>query len=75
MAWMGCSLMYVCLCKGITENQIRDAVDQGAESLRAVRDTLGVSTQCGKCSCLAREVVRDALETPSSGVKMFGAVA
>ncbi len=55
--------MYVCLCKGITDSQIRDAVSAGAESIREVRDQLGVMSQCGKCSTLAREVVKNALET------------
>ena len=53
--------MYVCLCKGITDSQIRDAVDNGAESLRAVRKQLGVASQCGKCACLAREVISETL--------------
>jgi bacterioferritin-associated ferredoxin len=26
-----------------------------------VRETLGVATQCGKCACLAKQVVRDTL--------------
>lgn len=55
--------MYVCLCKGVTDSAIRDAVDTGAESLRQVRDQLGVATQCGKCACLAREIISDHLQT------------
>jgi bacterioferritin-associated ferredoxin len=53
--------VYVCLCKGITDRQIRHAVDAGAGSYRAVRECLGVATQCGKCGCLARDIVRNAL--------------
>ena len=49
--------MYVCLCKGVTDGQIRDAIYEGCCSFREVRDTLGVATQCGKCTCLARQVV------------------
>ncbi|MFT6276087.1 MAG: bacterioferritin-associated ferredoxin, partial [Halioglobus sp.] len=41
--------MYVCICKGITDTQIRAAVEDGASSLREVRNTLGVASQCGKC--------------------------
>jgi len=67
--------MYVCVCKGITDSQIRNAVNEGAESLRAVRDTLGVATQCGKCSCLAREIVRETLESQSLNEPAFYAVA
>ena len=32
--------MYVCLCKGITDTQIRAAVADGASSLREVHNTL-----------------------------------
>ncbi|WP_075186056.1 bacterioferritin-associated ferredoxin [Teredinibacter haidensis] len=53
--------MYVCLCKGIKDSDIRDAVSNGADSLAAVQDQLGVATQCGKCTCLAHEIISDAL--------------
>ena len=53
--------MYVCLCKGITDTQIRAAVEDGANSLREVRNTLGVASQCGKCGILTREIVRETL--------------
>ncbi len=53
--------MYVCLCKGITDTQIRAAVEDGAHSLREVRSALGVASQCGKCGLLARQIVKDAL--------------
>lgn len=54
--------MYVCLCKGVTDSQIRQAVDSGATSLRQVRQQLGVGSQCGKCSCLAQEILDGALQ-------------
>ncbi len=63
--------MYVCLCKGITDTQIRDAVDQGAESLRAVRDELGIMTNCGKCGSLARDIVKSALEDGSDTASFY----
>ncbi|MCB1695021.1 MAG: bacterioferritin-associated ferredoxin [Pseudomonadales bacterium] len=53
--------MYVCLCKGITDTQIRAAIDAGASSLRDLRNTLGVASQCGKCGVLTRDIVRDSL--------------
>lgn len=53
--------MYVCLCKGITDGQIRAAIQAGASSLRDLRDTLGVASQCGKCGTLTRDIVRASL--------------
>ena len=53
--------MYVCICKGITDREIRQAVDDGADSFKKVRNALGVSTQCGKCACMAKEIVSESL--------------
>jgi bacterioferritin-associated ferredoxin len=55
------ALMYVCLCQGVTDGQIREAIYDGCCSYRDVRETLGVASQCGKCACLAKQVVRDTL--------------
>ena len=53
--------MYVCLCQGVTDGQIRDAIYEGCCSYREVRETTGVATQCGKCACLAKQVVRETI--------------
>ncbi len=53
--------MYVCICKGITDHQIRAAARNGAVSVRALNRELGVASQCSKCSRQAREVLREAL--------------
>lgn len=63
--------MYVCLCKGITDSQIRDAIDNGAESLRAVRDELGVMTCCGKCASDTRNIVKAALDEAPSNPQFY----
>lgn len=57
----GASDMYVCLCTGVTDGQIREAIYEGCCSYREVRQATGVASQCGKCACLAKEVVRDTL--------------
>ena len=53
--------MYVCLCQGVTDSHIRDANYEGCCSYRDVRESLGVGSQCGKCACLAKQVVRETL--------------
>lgn len=63
--------MYICLCKGITDKQIRQAVEDGADSLRAVRRELGVSSQCGQCACEARGIIRETLQESRSGTSSF----
>ncbi|GAA5315604.1 MAG: bacterioferritin-associated ferredoxin [Candidatus Pelagadaptatus aseana] len=57
--------MYVCLCKGITDNQIKDAVFGGASNLREVRKQLGVMSQCGKCGIMTKQIVEETLSDRS----------
>ncbi|MCP4211951.1 MAG: bacterioferritin-associated ferredoxin [Halieaceae bacterium] len=66
--------MYVCLCKGITDTQIREAVQQGAHSLKDVRNTLGVASQCGKCGVLTREILRETALDNSNEQELFYAL-
>jgi bacterioferritin-associated ferredoxin len=49
--------MYVCLCKGVTDREIRAAVELGARSFDDVRATLGVATCCRKCTECASALV------------------
>ncbi len=58
--------MYVCLCKGITDRQLRTAVHNGASSFRQVAQSTGCSTQCGSCACMAKEIVDDTLSQANS---------
>ncbi len=53
--------MYVCVCKGITDHQIKDAIYAGATTLGKLRKALGVASQCGKCTCLTRELIDETL--------------
>ena len=68
-------LRYICLCKGITDSQIRQAVAEGAENVRAVRERLGVSTQCGRCACDVREIVNTAVDDNPLGEPLFYSIA
>ena len=56
-----CPAMYVCLCKGITDTQIRAAIQDGASSMRDLRISLGVASQCGKCGVLTRDIMRESM--------------
>ena len=53
--------MYVCLCRGITDQDIKDAVSDGAESFRDVRDLLDLGTCCGRCAPEARSIIQHEL--------------
>jgi bacterioferritin-associated ferredoxin len=56
--------VYICLCHGITENQIRSCVADGARTLCDLSGELGVATQCGNCAESAREVLHQVLQAP-----------
>jgi len=51
--------MYICLCHGITDRQIRRVVDEGASSLGEVQLQLPVGGCCGRCEPAARELIRE----------------
>ena len=54
--------MYVCICHGIKEKDIQKAVADGAESMRDLRKSLNVGSQCGKCISYASQVVQETRE-------------
>ena len=49
--------MYICVCKAVTDRQIKQATREGACSLRDLTRELGLGTGCGKCVPAAREVL------------------
>jgi len=53
--------MYVCLCRGITDQDIKDAIENGAESYREIRDLLDLGTCCGRCAPEARAIISNEL--------------
>ena len=58
--------MYVCLCKGITDRQIKEAVYDGATTVGQLRKCLGVASQCGKCGVTTREILQQTLTSTAS---------
>jgi len=63
--------MYVCVCKGITDRQIENAVLEGANNLGKLRKSLGVASQCGKCSCQAREIISETLASETANGNFY----
>jgi bacterioferritin-associated ferredoxin len=50
--------MYVCLCHGITDKAIKQAVrEDGVGNMRQLKQKLGVATQCGKCAQMAQVII------------------
>lgn len=53
--------MYVCMCHGITDRQIREAVCEGVASIRELTAELGVASSCGRCAPYAQQVLDETL--------------
>ena len=50
--------MYVCICKGITDKQIKQMVlEQGVGSIRELKQQLDIASQCGTCVKLTQQVI------------------
>ncbi len=49
--------MYICLCHGVTDTQIENAVDNGLETMKQLKDELKVASQCGKCCQCTKKVL------------------
>jgi bacterioferritin-associated ferredoxin len=53
--------MYVCLCNGITDRDIRQTIADGASSVEEVMYITGAATRCGSCmSTIAAMVEQEA---------------
>jgi bacterioferritin-associated ferredoxin len=52
--------MYVCLCNKVTDGQIREATQRGADTFDKLQQELKVATCCGRCRDCACQVMADA---------------
>ncbi|MCS6997583.1 MAG: (2Fe-2S)-binding protein [Casimicrobiaceae bacterium] len=55
--------MIVCVCHGINERTLKEAVQQGVATFPELQATTGVATCCGRCADCARCVMHEALAT------------
>jgi len=53
--------MYVCLCGGVTESQIKEQVELGAESVADLQKTLPIGLCCGTCDVVAKQFIKSFL--------------
>jgi bacterioferritin-associated ferredoxin len=50
--------MYVCICQQVTDREIKQAIENGACTIRDLKEQLGVATQCGKCCECACDILK-----------------
>lgn len=49
--------MYVCLCAGITDTTIKNAIADGCRSLKELKNQTGAMSQCCKCCGQCKEIL------------------
>jgi bacterioferritin-associated ferredoxin len=52
--------MIVCVCRRVSDHDIRRAAREGAVSLECLQFELGVATQCGRCADCASSILCEA---------------
>lgn len=51
--------MYICICNGVTDKQIREAAASGCRSVSELTMRTGCGANCGTCLDLAGEMLAD----------------
>ena len=54
--------MFVCLCKSVTDHQIKKSVENGVTSFSGMQTQLEVSTVCGSCECEVKKIIQKKLQ-------------
>lgn len=49
--------MYVCICNGVTDHQIREAAGNGCRSVAELTMRTGCGANCGSCLAMASELL------------------
>jgi bacterioferritin-associated ferredoxin len=58
--------MYVCICRQVTDHQIRDICRDGVRNFSDLQAKTGVASGCGKCGKLAQNIVKEFSKSPGS---------
>ena len=67
--------MYVCLCHGVTDSDIRRAAEAGCGSLAELTMRTGLGSGCGSCGEMAAEILAEASAPKAFPLPVFAAAA
>lgn len=62
--------MFVCICNGITEQDIKSAAEQGIDSMQKLRENLDVANQCGRCTQFVKNTLENASQRYDLALKV-----
>jgi bacterioferritin-associated ferredoxin len=66
--------VYVCICNGVTDHQIRQAAEQGVASVAELTMRTGCGATCGSCLEMASDLLEKARNTSPLGLPVLGLV-
>ena len=58
--------MYVCLCNGYRDSELRSLAKQGVACARKAYQALGKGPACGRCLPCAQEIIDGAVDVPAA---------
>jgi bacterioferritin-associated ferredoxin len=56
--------MYVCVCRAVTDKQVKAAIRAGATTVDAVERACGAGGDCGGCQGMIDEMIEEHLDGP-----------
>ncbi len=55
--------MYVCICRAVTEERVREAIEGGAHTVSAVTSACCAGDDCGTCHVVIEDMIEEHLES------------
>ena len=71
----GRAAMYVCICHGVTDHDIRRAAEAGCASVAELTMRTGLGSGCGTCGELAGSILSEARAAQAFPLPVFAAAA
>ena len=59
--------MYVCICRAVTEQDVKSAIEEGAKTVQAVTRSCCAGDDCGACHDTIEDMIEDRWGPPSGG--------
>jgi bacterioferritin-associated ferredoxin len=51
--------MFVCICRAVTENEVKSAIEGGAKTVQAVTQSCCAGDDCGACHGTIEDMIED----------------
>jgi bacterioferritin-associated ferredoxin len=66
--------MYVCVCRAVTDREVKAAIEAGADTVAAVTRVCCAGDDCGACHGVIRELIEERLEAGRDSVRRLRVV-